>query len=53
MMGGVALMWLRIAILLVLGLAALAKYLFGGRVPIPARRDQPSRQRQGQLGVVP
>ncbi len=31
MMGGMALLWLLLAVLLVLGIAALAKYVFGGR----------------------
>ncbi len=31
MMGGMALLWLLLVVLLVLGIAALAKYVFGGR----------------------
>lgn len=31
MMGGMALIWLLVAVLLVLGIAAFAKYLFAGR----------------------
>ncbi len=31
MMGGMALLWLLRVVLLVLGIAALAKYVFGGR----------------------
>lgn len=31
MMGGMAVLWLLVAVVLVLGIAALAKYLFGGR----------------------
>ena len=33
MMGGMALLWLLLAALLVLGIAALTKYVFGGRGP--------------------
>ena len=31
MMGGMALLWLLLAVLLVLGIAALGKYVFDGR----------------------
>jgi hypothetical protein len=31
MMGGMMILWILVAILLVLGIAALAKYLFAGR----------------------
>ena len=31
MMGGMVLLWLLLVVLLVLGIAALAKYVFGGR----------------------
>lgn len=31
MMGGMALLWLLLVVLLVLGIAALAIYVFGGR----------------------
>ncbi len=31
MMGGIGLLWLLLVVLLVLGIAALAKYVFGGR----------------------
>ncbi len=33
MMGGIGVVWLLIVILLVLGIAALAKHVFGGRRP--------------------
>jgi len=31
MMGGMVLLWMLLVVLLVLGIAALAKYVFGGR----------------------